>query len=102
MRDAIPTVLPRNRESIDQYFNIWWQIAQLVQGFQDNEALLGDDALLDRFRDLMEYEENRIRGNLQKIKYRIDASDTLALVLGQGPLEKVGCSHQFRVTTSPE
>ena len=89
IRDTIPKVLPRNRIAMDRYFDIWWQVMQFIQGFEDNGAALEDDLLLDRFQEFLHYQERHFRENLKKIKYRIDASDTLSLVVGQGPLEKV-------------
>ena len=89
IRDTIPKVLPRNRIAVDRYFDIWWQVMQFIQGFEDNGAALENDLLLDRFQPFLQYQEDHFRRNLEKIKYRIDASDTLSLVVGQGPLEKV-------------
>lgn len=88
MRDTIDSVLPANRNSVDAYFDVWWWIMMLVYGVSLN--LEHDDEMLrDRFQEYIDMEEQRIRGNLQKVKYAIDASDTLFLVVGAGNLDKV-------------
>lgn len=90
MRVAIPRVHPRNRRAVDNYFNIWWWCAFLLLGMPEHgrpEAEFSTPP--DRFQEYIDLEEQRIRGNLEKIKYDIDASDTLSLVLGSGRLEKV-------------
>ncbi|KAM5542283.1 hypothetical protein V8D89_004156 [Ganoderma adspersum] len=87
MKDTIPTVLPVNLKILDAYFDIWWWILMLLHGVSLN--LDNDDVLLsDRFQEYTDMEEQRIRKNLEKIKYYIDASDTLFLVVGSGNLDK--------------
>lgn len=43
----------------------------------------------EKFEEYMQYEEDRIRGNLHGIKYNIDASETVRGVIGAGRIEKV-------------
>ena len=88
IRNAIPHVLSRNRNAVDSYFWFQWLVVMLIDGFQSKRTKLEDGILLRHFEAYMSLEETRIRKNLQKVKYRVDASDTLALVLGPGPLEK--------------
>ena len=89
MRDAIPTVLPRNRNAVDKYFTVWWWLTLLIDamdaGIQEREEV----ALRSRFQEYIDLEEERIHQNLKKVSYHIDASDTLSLILGPGRLEKV-------------
>lgn len=86
MREARSTILPRNRVDIDWYFLHYWHEAfAATAGFQE----WYDGGLEDRFQEYMKYEEDRIRGNLEKIKYNVDTSETVSLVVGSGRLEKV-------------
>ena len=88
MRDTIPTVLPINRKMVDAYFEIWWWILAILHGVSLN--LDHDDMpLRDRFQEYIDMEEQRIRENLGKVKYYIDASDTLYLVAGSGNFDRV-------------
>ncbi|KAI0353185.1 hypothetical protein OH77DRAFT_1407357 [Trametes cingulata] len=84
MRDLLPHVLPANRGPADSYLsNILGPTLMLVL------ALKADNQWPQwRFEDYVEHEEQRIRSNLEHVKYYIDASDTLSLVLGPGRLEK--------------
>ena len=88
MRDTVPKVLPRNRGPVDDYFIVWWWIAMMATGLQNtSDVELSTPSY--RFQEYIDMEEDRLRGNLEKIKYNIDASDTLTLVMGAGGLEKV-------------
>ncbi|RPD59334.1 hypothetical protein L227DRAFT_576182 [Lentinus tigrinus ALCF2SS1-6] len=87
MRDTIPKVLPRNRAAVDDYFVVWWWVAMMVTGLQ-NTSDAERDTPIYRFLEYINWEEDRLRGNLEKVKYNIDASDTLNLVMGAGGLEK--------------
>ena len=88
--DILPTVLPRNRYAADNYFaSIWW-IYAIITGFQEGEMTSFEHtAERERFQEYIDFEETRIHNHLEKIKYHIDASDTLTLVVGHGRLEKV-------------
>lgn len=89
-------ILPRNRNSFYNYFDVWWWVAMMVCGVEQSLLDNMPDVSYDRFQDYVELEEARIKGNLEKIKYHIDASDTLALVLGPGRMENVRRSdHDF-------
>ncbi|KAI1785573.1 hypothetical protein LXA43DRAFT_899499 [Ganoderma leucocontextum] len=87
MQETIPTVLPVNRNAVDSYLEVWSWIFMLLHGVSMN--LDDDDAInRDRFQEYIDMEEQRIRENLRKVKYAIDASDTLFLVIGAGNLDK--------------
>lgn len=89
----LPDVLPRNRNAIDGYFaSIWWVYAILVAFSKHTYITPNDEAIRDRFQEYVDIEDARIRANLQKIRYHIDASDTLTLVIGSGRLERVSSS----------
>ncbi|TBU25683.1 hypothetical protein BD311DRAFT_780186 [Dichomitus squalens] len=85
MREALPSVLPLNRGDFDYHFTMHWPeaIAATV-GFSECE----DATLQDRFQEYIKSEEDRIRGNLEKIKYNIDSAETVLLVAGSGRIEK--------------
>ena len=97
--DILPTVLPRNRYAADNYFaSIWW-IYAIIMGFQEGEMTSFEHtAERERFQEYIDFEETRIHNNLEKIKYHIDASDTLTLVVGHGRLEKVTSSLSLQLT----
>ncbi|KAI1785570.1 hypothetical protein LXA43DRAFT_976136 [Ganoderma leucocontextum] len=86
MREALPAILPRNRVDLDWYFlHHWHEAFAATAGFQE---WYDDEALEGRFQDFIKYEEDRICGNLEKVKYNIDMPETVSLVVGSGRLEK--------------
>ena len=86
IRLTLPHVLPLNRSAVDEYLrNTWTQTLKLILGIRSETSWI----LEGRFQDYFELEERRIRARLELIKYRIDAPETIALVLGPGRLEKV-------------
>ena len=96
IRAALQYVLPLNRKAADQYLKTTWvRTLKLTQKVSTHS----DWAMADNFRDYYEYEEQRLRSNLERIKYHIDASDTVSLVLGSDRLEAV-CSTTSLLTSS--
>ena len=87
MQEVLPRILPQNRNSVAWYFVHQLPHAlAMTAGFRT----LTDERLEGRFQDYIKHEEDRIRGNLEKIKYNIDTPETVSLVVGSGGLEKVG------------
>ncbi|KAI0327267.1 hypothetical protein GY45DRAFT_1327868 [Cubamyces sp. BRFM 1775] len=84
IRVALQYVLPLNRRAADDYLRTTWvRLLKLTQKVSTSS----DWAMEDNFRDYYEHEEQRLRSNLERIKYHIDASDTVSLVLGANRLE---------------
>ena len=82
--------LPTNRNGIEQYLcTVWTRVSTLTAAFRRVEV---DEALLRKFEDYTEAEEDRLLRNLETVKYDIDARDTLELIRGPGRIEKVCCS----------
>ncbi|TBU25684.1 hypothetical protein BD311DRAFT_492317 [Dichomitus squalens] len=78
--------LPTNRNAIEQYLGtVWTRISTLTAAFRRVEV---DEALLRKFEDYTESEEDRLLRNLETVKYDIDARDTLELIRGPGRVEK--------------
>ncbi len=88
MLAAVPGILPLNRVGLDWYFlDDWHRVFAATAGFQE---WYGREVVLEgHFQNFIKYEEERIRGNLEKIKYNIDTPETVSLVVGAGRLEKV-------------
>ncbi|KAL1940585.1 hypothetical protein VTO73DRAFT_8020 [Trametes versicolor] len=85
MRDALPRILGMNRLAVDSYLTETWGPSLTLTGGVEWH---GDPQLLARFQVYLDHEEERLRSNLEHVKYHIDASDTLSLVLGPRKLEK--------------
>lgn len=88
---SIPYLLPENRKFADYYLaTVWKFVAQITMALQyPNEV---PEHLADKFTAYVEHEEERLKKNLELIKYDIDALDTVHVVAG-GRIEKV---HAFR------
>jgi hypothetical protein len=93
---SLAAVLPINRQNVDCY---------LVTKSMDRIELLlhsvtpyrGRNAadLRERVKPYVVQEEEQIGGNLEAIKYEIDAQNTLTLITGQGHIERVGTYFSF-------
>lgn len=84
------TVLPENRYWADYYLKTVWPVAfELIKAFRQANV---SDHIEAKFKDYAEYEENRIRKNLEDIRFDIDALDTVYVVAGPGRIEKVSCT----------
>ena len=80
-------VLPANRNAVEQYLHhVWTCITSLTAAFRRVHI---DDELLRLFERYTSASERRLAENLKTIRYDIDAEDTLALICGPGPIEKV-------------
>lgn len=86
IEQAMPRIHPLNRAAVELYLRqTWGPLTVLVLALDP----WYDSSLQDRFQDYVDHEKQRIQTNLEKIKYNIDALDTLYLVVGSGRLEKV-------------
>ena len=83
-------VLPPNRRSVDNYFQLVWGLVHTltaaVTPLQPDSGPSGGD----EFESYLEAEEARLSANLKAVDYTIDGTDTLTLITGVGRIEKVG------------
>lgn len=83
-----PLVHPANRLAVNEYLHhVWWRVEQICMSF--TPCYPSDLSLHGQFGEYVEAEKTRIKENLDKFKYKIDALDTLALIAGPRPIEKV-------------
>ncbi|GJE96219.1 hypothetical protein PsYK624_124130 [Phanerochaete sordida] len=79
-------LLPENRYWADYYLRNVWPVAfELVKGFHPANLPEHVEA---KFQAFAELEEERIRQNLDAIRFDIDALDTVYVVAGPGRIEK--------------
>ena len=87
MEGVRTTVLPPNRESIDDYFtDVWEPIHTLTAAVI---SLQPGSSNPEKFKPYLEAEEARLSANLKAVDYIIDGTDTLTLITGEGRIEKV-------------
>src|SRR5258708_175978 len=80
-------VLPENLPAVYKYIDtVWRQVTVFVQSIEREE---GTEELRSRFKPHVTAEESRLRRNFEEINYRIDGSDTVRIVSGEGRLETV-------------
>ncbi|TCD65461.1 hypothetical protein EIP91_002675 [Steccherinum ochraceum] len=86
MFSFVAFVLPENRKRVEYYLSMVWKfVSQIIQGLNyPNEA---PEHVAEKFTAYVEHEEDRLRKNLELIKYDIDALDTMQVVAG-GKIEK--------------
>ncbi len=86
-----PRILPENRYWADYYLSKVWKVG--VEVTKSLRALSNvPEHLEGRFKAYVDYEEERIRKNLEDIRYDIDALGTVYVVAGPGRIEKVRLS----------
>ncbi len=80
-------ILPANRDAVDRYLQmVWKKVCTLAASFVKVRA---PSSLRQRFESYVNGEEERLRRGLEKVKYKIDAINTLSLITGPGRIEKV-------------
>lgn len=82
---SLPCVLAINRPPIDWYLNFITPCWTMLAGMNR----YNDSYMCERFYAYIEHEEARLKANLEKFNYRIDALDTLKLVIGSSRIERV-------------
>ncbi|KAH9950295.1 hypothetical protein B0H21DRAFT_565923 [Amylocystis lapponica] len=77
---------PANRRIIDHFLYAFWiPIVRLTMSVRTIKA---NPTLLARFQTYIDSEEERIRRNLEAVRFHIDDLDTLVLAMGPGRIEK--------------
>ncbi|KAF9781672.1 hypothetical protein BJ322DRAFT_1161455 [Thelephora terrestris] len=78
-------VLPENKQAINKYVDaIWRPVTIFVQSIEREE---GSEELRSKFEPHVTAEESRLRRNFEVLNYRIDSSDTVRVISGEGRLE---------------
>lgn len=86
-------ILPDNRTRAEYYLEkVSSTIVNLAAGFQTIHL---PENLEFKFQPFIDYEEARIRQNLQDIRYDFDALDPVYVVAGPGRIEKVSNPFMF-------
>lgn len=89
MMFALRRLIHRNNTaSVDAYLGVAWsQVARICESFAPKSTF---DTFLDAtFQTYVDGEERTIMEKLDAFRYHVDALDTLALITGQGRIEKV-------------
>ncbi|KAI0090196.1 hypothetical protein BDY19DRAFT_887919 [Irpex rosettiformis] len=80
------SLLPENRYWADYYLKTVWPVAfELIKSFRPADI---PEHIHAKFEAYTECEENRLRKNLEDIRFDIDALDTVYVVAGPGRIEK--------------
>ena len=92
MFSLLPLVLHENRKWLDGYLaEIWRPLADLTEGIQGPQTP-NQNEVVDQIAPYIEFEEQRIRRNLEILQYTIDALDTVHVVTGSVRMENVSTS----------
>lgn len=87
MFHLLEQVKPMNRRIVDQYLVKAWNLVMGITISIQKQRVT--DALKTRFEPWITAEEERLKKNLEEIRYDIDAYDTVRLVTGPGRIEMV-------------
>jgi hypothetical protein len=88
MLSLVPLLLPENKHDARKYLESSWE--KIVTVTASLESKWSSEFLEKMFKDYIQDEADRIRRNLEDVKYKIDEVDTLYLVTGPDCIEKVG------------
>ncbi|OSX57145.1 hypothetical protein POSPLADRAFT_1050210 [Postia placenta MAD-698-R-SB12] len=81
-----PAFREANCRSVDHYLEVVWSgTIMLTRALQKVHV---EDSLLARFQSYIDSEEDRMKSNLEHIKYHIDGMHTLLQVMGSGRIER--------------
>lgn len=87
MISLAPDVLPENQRIINERIDwAWTVVTPFVQSIERDE---GTNELRSKFESHFTAEEARLQRNLEDINYRIDDSDMLRVIAGEGRIEMV-------------
>lgn len=86
MFSLLPVVLSVNRAYISNYLNVWTDMSLFVWGLDVYDI---SEPVRTKFQSFYDSEDERIKKNLELIKYDIDELNTLSLITGGGRIEKV-------------
>ena len=82
-----PQIHSANRVAVDKYLQtVWKRICTLTSSLATTYQ---SDTLDERFRSYVDAEEQRLREGLETARYKIDETETLALITGPGRIEEV-------------
>ncbi len=84
-------VLPVNRNSADDYLRWTWDLVLDLTSSLKSPTIVISDHVQDKFQQYVDDEEKRLERSLDKVRYYLDAKETIYGVLGPGRIEKV-CS----------
>ena len=80
-------VLPENRQVVNYYISATWHtVTVFVQSIKREK---GTKDLSSKFKSHVTTEETKLRRDLEVLNYRIDNSDTLRVIAGDGRIEMV-------------
>ena len=100
MEGVRATVLPPNREAIDDYFTYVWEPVHTLTAAVI--SLPPGPSNPEKFKPYLEAEVARLGDRLKSVDYIIDGTDTLALITGVGRIEKViPCDAYNIISDSP-
>lgn len=87
MFDLLDKIKPMNRRIVDEYLVKTWDLV-MVFSFPVQKFVLKDN-IKAHFEPWVTSEEERIKKNLEEIRYDIDSLDTVSLITGPGRIEMV-------------
>ena len=80
-------VLPENRKGVNDYIcGVWTEVCIFTRSIEWEE---GTDEFMAKFQSHIDAEEEKLRENLEDIKYDIDSYESARLVSGHGQIETV-------------
>jgi hypothetical protein len=90
-----------NRGIVSEYLTIAWGIATVITKSINAEP--GTDFLRAKFEPWVTAEELKLKNNLEDLRYCIDCSENVSLVVGPGSIETVSwvARRSFRSVTNP-
>ncbi|KAJ7689602.1 hypothetical protein B0H17DRAFT_1331705 [Mycena rosella] len=86
IRDKVGIQMPGNKQHINNYIAQTWPIVTGLTGAIQRYE--GTEWLANQFKDYIDDEETKLRFRLEKIRYDIDSSETVHVVVAGDPIER--------------
>jgi hypothetical protein len=83
----LPNIHQDNMDPINEYLSSVYDFIVTLQTAVTPCSI--SEGLQEKFRSYVEAEEEKLKTALEKVKYDIDAPDTLALITGPGRIDQV-------------
>ena len=81
----LPNILPENKSKVNEYIeNVWPMYMEIVACFRDTPT---GDLPEEKFAEFFRRTEEKLEGNLEKMKYNIESPETVHILIDGSSLE---------------
>jgi hypothetical protein len=94
LKDSVGIIMPGNRGYINSYIDVIWDVVTALTSSIDRYDA-APSWLMEKYKAYNERQEEVLAKRLEEIRYDIDDIDTVRLIVGGDPIEKVSLYTPF-------